>query len=159
MPTLILARHAHAAHSPGTTDFDRPLTGAGLAEARRAAAFLAAEAAAPVDYAVASAALRTRQTGGAVVEQAGVPGLELVADSGLYEAAVPAWLEVISTIPANSRCAYLVGHQPTVAATVLTLAPATALTAFRPSTLAVFELPGWDLAPGDYPVPRVLDFV
>lgn len=153
MPTLILARHAHASHAAGT-DFDRPLTDAGQAEARRTAQFLEPLG---VDYAVASAALRTQQTGEAVVALRS--GLTLRADRSLYRAPVDAWLEVISTIPARAQCAYIVGHQPTVADTVLTLAPTTPLTGFRPSSVAVFDLPSWNVPVGEYPVPRIVDFV
>ncbi|GAA1867774.1 SixA phosphatase family protein [Brevibacterium marinum] len=165
MPVLILARHAKA-EAEGPTDFERSLNAKGLAQAVEAGAEVA-ERWSP-DVAIASAARRTVQTGQAVVEAVnrhnGEPesgqGLELRQDGALYQGGVEDWLDAINSIPAESTCAYIVGHQPTVAEVVGHLSPATGVPgAFRPSSLAVFELESWDVEPGQYPEPEIRVFL
>lgn len=160
MPTLVLARHATAARPP-VADFDRPLTEAGSAEAAAAGEHLTRF---PLTHLVASAALRTVQTGEAVVrafaDAAGTgDGPVLHTDRALYEGDIDAWLEVIATIPAEATGAYIVGHEPTVSAVIGRLCPALGVPQrFRPSSIAVFDLPHWGLAPGDYPRPEIRNF-
>lgn len=159
MPVLILARHAKAEPN-GPTDFERSLSATGLAQAVEAGAEIA-ERWSP-EVAIASAARRTTQTGQAVVEAVNrVTGgdLELVLDESLYGGGVEDWMDVIRSIPAAAMCAYIVGHQPTVAEVVGHLsADAGVPESFRPSSLAVFDLPSWDVEPGAYPVPEVMSF-
>lgn len=165
MPVLILARHAKAeAHGP--TDFERSLDAKGLAQAVEAGAEIA-ERWSP-DVAIASAARRTVQTGQAVVEavnraQGGTldePGdLTLREDPSLYSGSVDDWLDVINSIPADAQCAYIVGHQPTVAEVVGHLNPEGGVPdTFRPSSIAVFDLESWDVEPGHYPAPQIRVF-
>lgn len=166
MPHLVLARHATAARPP-VADFDRPLTEAGSAEAAAAGEHLTRY---PLTHLVASAALRTVQTGEAVVRAlteragSGAPGNTgdapvLHTDRALYEADIDAWLEVIATIPETATGAYIVGHESTVSAVIGHLCPALGVPQrFRPSSVAVFELPHWGLAPGDYPMPEIRNF-
>lgn len=165
MPVLILARHAKA-EAEGRTDFERSLTAKGLAQAVEAGAEIA-ERWSP-DVAIASAARRTVQTGQAVVEAVnrhnGKPrtgeGLELRQDESLYGGGVEDWLDAINSIPPESQCAYIVGHQPTVAGVVGHLSPEAGVPSeFRPSSLAVFALESWDIAPGDYPSPELRVFL
>jgi phosphohistidine phosphatase len=165
MPVLILARHAKA-QAQGPTDFERSLDATGLAQAVEAGAEIA-ERWAP-DVAIASAARRTVQTGQAVVEAVNrahggsleEPGsLRLREDESLYAAEVADWIDVINSIPTDSTCAYIVGHQPTVAEVVGHLSPAHGVPeAFRPSSIAVFELESWDVEPGEYPAPQIRVF-
>lgn len=154
MPHLVLARHATAARPP-MADFDRPLTAAGSAEAAAAGEHLTRY---PLTHLVASAALRTVQTGEAVARAlADAPVLH--TDRALYEADIDAWLEVIATIPETATGAYIVGHEPTVSAVIGHLCPALGVPQrFRPSSVAVFDLPHWGLAPGDYPMPEIRNF-
>lgn len=165
MPVLILARHAKA-EAEGPTDFERSLNAKGLAQAVEAGAEIA-ERWSP-DVAIASAARRTVQTGQAVVEAVnrhnGEPetgaGLELRQDESLYNGGVDDWIDAINSIPSDSKCAYIVGHQPTVAEVVGHLSPATGVPdAFRPSSLAVFVLESWDVEPGNYPAPELRVFL
>lgn len=115
MPVLILARHAKA-EADGPSDFERTLNATGLAQAVEAGAEIA-ERWTP-EVAIASAAKRTVQTGQAVVEavnrQSGTD-LELTVDESLYGGGVEDWMDAIRSIPAGAQCAYIVGHQPTVA--------------------------------------------
>ncbi|HCG57273.1 MULTISPECIES: histidine phosphatase family protein [Brevibacterium] len=165
MPVLILARHAKA-EAEGPTDFERSLNAKGLAQAVEAGAEIA-ERWSP-DVAIASAARRTVQTGQAVVEAVnrynGEPetgaGLELRRDESLYGGGVEDWIDAINSIPADAQCAYIVGHQPTVAEVVGHLCPATGVPeAFRPSSLAVFVLDSWDVEDGNYPAPELRVFL
>lgn len=157
MPTLVLARHCHA--SPhAASDVERPLTDEGVAESQRAAAYLARL---PISYLVSSAAVRAQQTAApvrAALEEAGrdVGGY---TDSALYHGGVGTWLEAIGTIPADAAGAYIVGHQPTVSAVVGALSQENGIPdRFSPSTIAVFDLPSWDVPFGEYPAPEIVTF-
>ncbi|WP_181273696.1 SixA phosphatase family protein [Brevibacterium oceani] len=165
MPVLILARHAKA-EPDGPTDFERSLSAKGLAQAVEAGAEIA-ERWSP-DVAIASEARRTVQTGQAVVEAVNraaggsveKPGsLELREDRSLYACEVEDWLDAINSIPADSECAYIVGHQPTVAEVIGRLSPEHGVPdGFRPSSIAVFDLESWDVEPGSYPAPQIRVF-
>ncbi|WP_209324877.1 SixA phosphatase family protein [Brevibacterium renqingii] len=165
MPVLILARHAKA-EAEGPTDFERSLDSKGLAQAVEAGAEIAERW--PPDVAIASAARRTVQTGQAVVEAVNRahggslddPGsLALREDASLYAGAIDDWLDAINSIPADSQCAYIVGHQPAVSEVIGHLNPAGGVpAAFRPSSIAVFDLESWDLEPGEYPAPQIRVF-
>ena len=118
--------------------------------------------------AIASAARRTVQTGQAVVEAVNrahggtldEPGeLTLREDPSLYAGSVDDWLDAINSIPADAQCAYIVGHQPTVSEVVGHLNPEGGVPdAFRPSSIAVFDLESWDVEPGQYPAPQIRVF-
>lgn len=165
MPVLILARHAQA-EPDGPTDFERSLSAKGLAQAVEAGAEIA-ERWSP-DVAIASAARRTVQTGQAVVEAVNRAdcgtvdergSLELREDPSLYACGIEDWLDAINSIPAEAQCAYIVGHQPTVSEVIGHLNPAGGVPdAFRPSSIAVFDLESWDVEPGQYPSPQIRVF-
>lgn len=165
MPVLILARHAKA-EAQGATDFERSLDSKGLAQAVEAGAEIA-ERWSP-DVAIASAARRTVQTGQAVVEAVNrahggsldAPGvLSLREDESLYAGEVADWIDAINSIPADAQCAYIVGHQPTVAEVIGYLNPAGGVPdPFRPSSIAVFDLESWDVEPGTCPAPQIRVF-
>lgn len=159
MPLLVLARHAHTvpAVEAGTTDFDRPLSPAGHAQARRMGEFLASDAVPGtrlIDTVVASPALRTRTTAEAVAESlpaapdaAAASEGSVRTDAALYGGWIPEWAEALVTIPADSAGAIIVGHQPTVSAVVAHLADGGAsgqVPRFPPSSIAVFRLESWD---------------
>lgn len=153
MPILIFARHAHASHEPGP-DYDRPLTGEGRDEARRAGDFLADL---PIDSAIASSARRTAETAQLIIEQLNAEP-ELRLDDALYQAQVLDWREAVATIPAESQAAIIVGHNPTVADAVAEFS-GRPVEKFRPSSIAVFEFDSWDDAAGILPQPQIRDFV
>lgn len=154
MPYLVIGRHAKADRPP-VDDFDRPLTDGGFAEAARLGEFLTDY---PLDCLISSAALRTMQTAQGVADafaQAGTP-LEVRADRALYDSDVDDWVEVISTVPADSTGAYIVGHEPTVSEVITELCADFELeTKFRPSSIAVFDLPAWGVAAGGFPQPEI----
>lgn len=153
MPVLILARHAKA-EPYGRTDFDRELSARGLEQARAAAAMISRRWSPKV--AIASAAKRTAQTGAAVAAAAGI---ELRQDRSLYLGGVEDWEDAINSIPPESECAYIVGHQPTVAEVIGRLAPEAGVPEpFRPSSIAVFTIERWGIAEGEYPVPEITSF-
>ena len=159
MPVLILARHAKA-EADGPSDFERTLNATGLAQAVEAGAEIA-ERWTP-EVAIASAAKRTVQTGQAVVEavnrQSGTD-LELTVDESLYGGGVEDWMDAIRSIPAGAQCAYIVGHQPTVAEVIGHLsADAGVPDGFRPSSIAVFDVSSWNVEPGSFPVPEIRAF-
>lgn len=159
MPVLILARHAKA-EADGPSDFERTLNATGLAQAVEAGAEIA-ERWTP-EVAIASAAKRTVQTGQAVVEAANRQSgtdLELTVDESLYGGGVEDWMDAIRSIPAGAQCAYIVGHQPTVAEVIGHLsADAGVPDGFRPSSIAVFDVPSWNVEPGSFPVPEIRSF-
>lgn len=160
MPTLVLARHAHATHEP-MPDFDRHLTEEGLAEAALAGRFLSQFA---LTHLVASPAKRTTQTGQAVVDALnnaykGRPDfepVELTFEPALYDATVQTWLDTINAIPRDAKGAYIVGHNPIVWETVERLG-GVSYKKFKPSSVAVFQLPSWDV--DTWPEPTVRNFV
>lgn len=153
MPVLILARHATAEPS-GRTDFDRELSPRGLEQARAAAAEISRRWS--PDAAIASAARRTVQTGAAVAAAAGI---DLCEDRSLYLGGVEDWEDAINSVPPESACAYIVGHQPTVAEVIGRLCPDAGVPEpFRPSSIAVFTIDRWGIAPGQFPVPEITSF-
>ncbi|WP_349827887.1 SixA phosphatase family protein [Brevibacterium litoralis] len=175
MPILVLARHCEA--GPAATDIDRPLTDHGRGQADRAAEFLAGY---DLDMIVRSEARRTVETSEPVVEaqkkrrsaaeESGTaPDLEVTTDATLYMAGVEDWLEVLSTIPPEARGAYVVGHQPTVGAVIDEVCAKARMAGssspfgeflgpIHPSTLAVFDLPDWEVPVGDFPLPEIHSF-
>ena len=159
MPTLVLARHAHATHDP-MPDFDRHLTEEGEAEAVLAGRFLSQFA---LTHLVSSPAKRTTQTGQAVVDALndayrGRPDfkqVELQFEPALYNATVQTWLDTINAIPEDVPGAYIVGHNPIVWETVERVG-GVSLKKFKPSSVAVFQLPSWDV--DSFPEPTVRYF-
>lgn len=159
MPVLILARHAKA-EPEGRSDVERTLSATGLAQAVEAGAEIA-ERWSP-EVAIASAARRTVQTGQAVVEAVNRHAeaeIELILDPSLYGGGVEDWMDAIRSIPAGAQCAYIVGHQPTVAEVIGHLsAEAGVPDGFRPSSIAVFDIPSWNVEHGSFPVPEIQSF-
>lgn len=108
MRRLIIMRHAQAAK--GYPDSDRKLTETGHWQATIMGGKLLPYG--PVDMALVSGAMRTRQTfedlklGGLVVDEA-------TFDDELYLAGQYRVLEEIQKIPAAAQTALFVGHEPT----------------------------------------------
>jgi phosphohistidine phosphatase len=110
MTSLFLLRHAKAAPAlPGMGDFDRPLDAAGISEACRVGAAMAARGMRP-DAILCSASLRTRQTLDeiAAVLPAMVP--ERIFSKALYSAAANGYLDEIKA--STSRALLVIGHNP-----------------------------------------------
>jgi phosphohistidine phosphatase len=91
-------------------DFDRPLKGRGREAAEQIGHVLGAEKLGGL-LVISSPAVRARETTQLVLQSAGLD-IEPRFDERIYEADVPALLEVASSIPDSSQTAMLVGHNP-----------------------------------------------
>lgn len=147
--TLVILRHAKA-DRPATTDFDRPLTGRGYADAGAAGAWLAAHGYRP-EVVICSPARRTRETWHAVAVALQQQTAPLVRyESPLYEGGTAHLIAVLQTVDPAVHTVLLIGHNPTVSLLASQLAGAGADTdGLRTSGLAVLRTDGsWrDLAP------------
>jgi phosphohistidine phosphatase len=150
---LILLRHAKS-DWPDVPDRDRPLAKRGRRDAPVVGRWLRKHGYLP-DVVVCSAARRTRQTWDLVApELGGSPSVTF--EPRAYAASALTLLYLVRELPATSRAALLIGHNPGVEdlATSLTESPdgddGPGLT-FPTAAVAVLEFAGaWaDLAPGD----------
>lgn len=143
MRTLIALRHAKADSPLGTLDVDRPLTGRGRRDARRAGDTLRTAGRTP-DKVICSTALRTRQTLGELALDAPAEFDDLVYDNdaGLI-------LDLLRGQPDEVRTLLLVGHNPSLHRLVADLTGSSPV-GFPTSATAVIEFDGgWsDLWPG-----------
>ena len=154
--TLVLLRHAKAAHPQGVPDTDRPLTPRGHADAGAAGAWLVAHALVP-DLVLCSPSRRTRETWHAVAMSlgAGATGVTCAYDPALYEAgSARNLLDLLTATDAAVRVLLVIGHNPTMSMLSALLDPAGDDEGLRTSGVAVHAVPGdWaDLAPGGAPV-------
>lgn len=152
-PELLVLRHAKSSHGAGAaSDFERPLAPRGRRDAARVGRWLAARGLVP-DRAVASPALRTRQTLELALEALGGPACEVEWEERLYEADLATLLGVIEAHGAARRL-LLVGHNPGLEALVAHLAggaaappegrkrfPTAALACFRAGALVELARP------------------
>jgi phosphohistidine phosphatase len=109
---LAVMRHAKA-EPAGPTDYDRPLAARGDRDARNAGAWLSEVGFEP-EYALVSAALRTRETWAAVTHGAGWD-LDPDYDRGLYAAGPETALDMVRGIDDDVRRLLVIGHNPTMA--------------------------------------------
>lgn len=108
MRELILLRHAHAdASAVGQDDLLRPLSAAGLAEAKAAGDWLREHALLP-DRVLCSTAARTRQTLAAL---GGLGCTDVREEAAIYEAS-PGTLIALADAHRDARRLLLVGHNP-----------------------------------------------
>jgi phosphohistidine phosphatase len=152
---LILLRHAKSAWPEDVPDLDRPLAERGIADATVAGPLLAELAAA--DVVLCSPAVRTRQTW-QLVSQALTHAPPARFEPVIYGASEPELLELIRSVPGDSRTVVVVGHEPTMSSTAGALAgPGSAADdlarlrrKFPTCALAVFDVaPPWtELEPG-----------
>jgi phosphohistidine phosphatase len=111
MPTLYLLRHAKSSWSDESLrDFDRPLKGRGRKAAELIGRVLGTEKL-DAPLVISSPALRARETTELVLNSSGLSS-EPRFDERIYEADLPALLEVVSTIPEAAETAIMVGHNP-----------------------------------------------
>lgn len=152
MKHLMLLRHAKAAPAePGGKDFDRPLAQRGRRDCRLVGQAMAGE---PLpDLILCSPSQRTRETLAAILDQLpSEPETALV--DGLYEPGGATYLDAISAHGGNSRRLLVIGHNPAIQATALTLVakPDAALAGKFPTcALAVigFDAGSWSaIGPG-----------
>ncbi len=164
MPTLHVLRHAKSDRSAPLPDHDRPLAPRGLAAAPRIGDAL--EAAGGTALALSSTATRAAQTTDLVVARLSHPP-EVRYEAALYHAGPGELLERLRRLDEAAPSVLLVGHNPSLASLVLTLADddvAGRLGKFPTAALATLELAGpWSaLRPGGarltaYVTPRDLD--
>ena len=114
MKRLTVVRHAEAGQS--SSDFDRPLTQYGLAQAVSTATKL--KAVINPQYVVVSPARRTTQTVGEFLKVNGLDESICVFDKKVYEATVSDLETVIKSIPDDVDDAVLIGHNPAVSSLV-----------------------------------------
>jgi phosphohistidine phosphatase len=125
--TLLLLRHAQAyPESGGSSDFDRPLSGQGQAEAIHVANWLNEYHGLP-DHARSSTATRARQTAGAVFGQRAIDTFNLIFDDRLYLASLQTLLEILAETSNSVEQLLLIGHNPGLTHLLGYLAPPDAL--------------------------------
>ena len=150
--TLILLRHGKADYPGGTRDFDRPLADRGEVDAAAAGAWLR-DHQPPVDAALCSSSLRTRQTFAAT----GIAADVRYADE-VYEASPGDVLAEIRRTPDEVRTLLVIGHSPGMPGLANRLAGAATdpeaarqLSAHFPTSgMAILTVKDWaTLSPGD----------
>ncbi len=108
---LLLLRHAKASRKAADADFDRPLTRRGRRDAPRIARWMRTHGLVP-DCVVASPARRARETAELVIDELGIAEGDARFDERVYDAGVPALLEVLAGSSPAARRVLVVGHNP-----------------------------------------------
>ncbi len=146
MPRLILLRHATAERAgPGQTDHDRALTKGGRKESKAVGKTLARRGEA-VDLVLSSDSRRTRETWEGVAEKlGGAPEVRFLRS--LFEA--QNYVPIIKAEGGEADAILVVGHNPAMHATALTLAESLAgrdgdklRAGFPKAALAIFDFEG-----------------
>jgi phosphohistidine phosphatase len=144
--TLVILRHAKAAHSEGLADLDRPLTPRGHADAAAAGAWLAHSGYVP-DLVLCSPARRTKETWhGVALALSAAPAVRY--DKTIYNDTPRALLELVTTLDDDAATVLLVGHNPTLSQLSSLLDPAGAdPDGLRTAGMAVHAFDGlWEAA-------------
>jgi phosphohistidine phosphatase len=115
---LLLIRHAKA-EQDGATDADRELSSRGKRDARAAGQWLAENGFVP-DHVVVSDAVRAQQTWESMATTLGATP-SVTVDERIYDNTVSALLEVAADVSADVTSVALVGHNPSMHSTALTL--------------------------------------
>ncbi|MEV0381821.1 histidine phosphatase family protein [Nonomuraea sp. NPDC050643] len=132
MRTLIVLRHAKAAQVPGLADRERPLTGRGERDAKRAGDEIRAAGLTP-GVVLCSPALRTKQTA-----EIAFPEMEISYERDIYEAYSEDLLALVHRADPDLDTVVLCGHNPGVHELALELAGGDYV--FRPGAFAVIEV-------------------
>jgi phosphohistidine phosphatase len=112
--TLVLLRHAKAAHPADVPDEHRPLTARGHADAGAAGAWLARSGLRP-DLVICSPAKRTRQTWhGVAVALAGGAPPPVRYERPVYDGGPEDLLELVRHVPDDVCTVLLIGHNPSM---------------------------------------------
>jgi phosphohistidine phosphatase len=123
MKRLTLVRHAHAkVQAAAVTDFERPLSRRGRAEAKAAALRLLQAGAMP-QLLLVSPARRTLQTAEILAHELQIPERHVRQDEVLYLAAPDSILKVINATGPRIEHLMIVGHNPGISALANALAP------------------------------------
>ncbi len=119
---LLLLRHAKSDWDSGAAlDFERPLSKRGKKDAPRVGEWLYREGLIP-HLIVSSPAQRARETTLRVCKCLDVSKKDVVWDADLYEAELPALLNVLGHLSAHAGLVLLVGHNPGLEALLCHLA-------------------------------------
>src|SRR3954469_14907701 len=133
--TLVLLRHAKAAHPEGVADLDRALTPRGHADAAVAGGWLAAKRLIP-QVVMCSPSRRTRETwhGVALALGSAATAVTVVYDPILYEAGrAGSLLDLVSATDPGVSGLLLIGHDPTISMLSSLLDPAAPDEGLRPA--------------------------
>jgi phosphohistidine phosphatase len=130
---VILVRHAHAEWPAYVgTDFDRPLTPQGMADARSTAAAIRDAALRP-ELLLTSPALRTQQTAQIIATALGVPDTAIRQVDSLYNAAPDALDAALRQAFTAADTVLLVAHNPGISELARMLTGNAAFASFRPA--------------------------
>ncbi|NDK88471.1 histidine phosphatase family protein [Gordonia desulfuricans] len=133
--TLVLLRHGKSAYPAGVTDHRRPLADRGIREAALAGQWMAEEGLG-VDAVLCSTATRTRQT----LERTGITAPTTFVDD-IYGGTPGDIFESLRIhVPADASTVLVVGHEPGMPATALTLDPDGEIPRFPTSAYAVVTI-------------------
>lgn len=109
---LFILRHAKSDWgSDAERDFDRPLNGRGKKDAPRMGRWMKERGLIP-DLVISSPAKRAKGTVKAVIKALGMSKNDIHWEEGIYEASLPALLELLRGLPPAARRVLLVGHNP-----------------------------------------------
>jgi phosphohistidine phosphatase len=140
MKCLTLVRHAHAkVEVRPVTDFERPLSRRGKAEAKHTAASLLAAELVP-DLLITSPAKRTLQTAEILARALQLPERRVRRAEALYLAEPDAILKVIHATGPRIGHLMIVGHNPGISAIAATLAPGAQLGEFATGGACTMEI-------------------
>lgn len=110
--TLVIIRHAKAdSELPWPSDFARPLTERGIADAGLVAQKLTEMSIKP-DAVVSSPAVRAISTAALMCAQLGFDGKRILPEPAIYEASLNTLLSVIKKLPDKAATVLLFGHNP-----------------------------------------------
>lgn len=138
--TLVLMRHGKSDYPAGVADVERPLAERGRREAALAGVWMADDGLS-FDHVICSSATRTRET----LDATGITAPTDYADS-IYAATAEQVCETIRELtPPDASTVLVVGHEPGMPDTALTLDPHAQITRFPTSTYAVLTVTAsWD---------------
>ncbi|MFW0795422.1 histidine phosphatase family protein [Gordonia sp. CPCC 205515] len=138
--TLVLLRHGKSGYPPGVSDHERPLADRGRREAALAGSWMADEGL-TIDAVLCSSATRTRET----LERTGIDAPTTVLDE-IYGGSPFEILEAVRVYaPADAATVLVVGHEPGMPSTALTLDPDGEIDRFPTSAYAVVRVGvAWD---------------
>ncbi|SET25313.1 phosphohistidine phosphatase, SixA [Nitrosomonas marina] len=109
---LYLLRHAKSDwKKEAASDFERPLSKRGVADAPKMAAWLAKQANKPTAI-VSSPALRAYQTALVFSRALDVQVKDINFDNRIYAASLETLMEIIRALPEQEKSVLLVGHNP-----------------------------------------------
>ncbi|MEV7009575.1 histidine phosphatase family protein [Streptosporangium sp. NPDC051022] len=131
--TLVVLRHAKAAHIPGLADRERPLTERGKRDAHRIGQELAGLDLRP-DLVLCSPSTRTRETA-----ELALPGADITFERDIYEAYADDLLMLVRRSDPAVRTLILVGHNPGVHELIQDLTTRDGDSGFPPGAFAVIE--------------------